>query len=486
MLRFLNSKVFSAVVVLAIVAAITWFYRSIVPVNATTVALTFLLAILVVSTIWGIGISVLMSVVAVLVFNYFFLPPVGTFTIADPQNWVALFVFLVVAVIASNLSASAKRQAQEATQRRREAEKLYAFSQRLLSEGNVVRLLNSIPNYIVEAFEIGSCALFNAESGEVYRSTPGISGLDIEQLKIATTREEPMIDRESGLQFVSVRLGVRPIGSIGISGAPLWQQTLESLATLVAIAIERARAVEQLSKTEAAREGERLRSALLDSITHDLRTPLTSIKASATGLLFNEAATLEERRELLTIINEESDRLNRLVEHATKMARLEAGEFQLKLAPQNVPTLVEAALEYCKNRLGERYVEVQANQKLPLVRADLAAAKEVLIHLLENADQYSPKSEPIVVRAEATGNFVQISVADRGCGIEELEQGLIFDKFYRGKDQRYRVQGSGMGLPIAKALVEAHGGTISVTSQLGRGSVFTISLPIDHTASERR
>jgi two-component system sensor histidine kinase KdpD len=450
------------------------------------VALTFLLATLLVSTVAGTGISVFMSVLAALSFDWFFLPPVGYITVADPQNYVALFAFLIVALIASNLSARARREAQDATQRRREAERLYSFSQRLLSEGDVVRLLNAIPRYIVDAFEIGGSALFNVETGETYRSTPGISGLDMEQLKVAATREEPLIDRERGLYFASVRLGVRSIGSIGILGPPLSQQTLEALATLVGIAIERARAIEQLSKTEVARESERIRSALLDSVTHDFRTPLTSIKTSVTGLLFNEDATAEERRELLTIINEESDRLNRLIEEAAEMSRLEAGDIQLDLRPQDAGSLVEAALDHCKNRLGERQVKVQLNQNLPLVRADLSAAKEVLIHLIENADQYSPRTEPITIRAEATGNFIQITVADRGPGIDELEQGLIFNKFYRGKDQRYLVQGTGMGLPIAKALVDAQGGAISLTSQLGHGSVFMVSLPIDHSASERK
>ena len=486
MIRLVKAKALSVAVAVGIVAGITWSFRSIVQVNATTVALTLLLAILVVSTFVGTDVSILMSVVAALSFDWYFLPPVGYITVADPQNYVALFAFLIVAVISSNLSARAKRQAQEATQRRREAERLYSFSQRLLTEGNVVRLLNAIPGYIVDTFEIGGCAIFNAETGEVYRSTPGIFRLDVEQLKMAATRDEPMIDRENGICFVGVRLGVRPIGSIGIFGPPPSAQTLEALATLVAIAIERARAVEQLSKAEAAREGERLRSALLDSVTHDFRTPLTSIKASVTGLLLNEGASMEERRELLTIINEESDRLNRLVEEAAEMARLESGELHLNLAPQEVESLVGAALQHCKKRLGERQVDVQLRPKLPVVRADRDAAKAVLIRLLENADQYSPKSEPIAVRAEPRANFVQISVADRGPGIEELEQGLIFDKFYRGKDHRYRVQGTGMGLPIAKALMDAQGGTISLTSQLGHGSVFTVGFPIDHSASERR
>jgi len=234
------------------------------------------------------------------------------------------------------------------------------------------------------------------------------------------------------------------------------------------------------------REGEQLRSALLDSITHDLRTPLTSIKASVSSLL-NEAAPKDSpRRELLTIIDEETDRLNQLVGDAAEMARLDAGEFELKLEPHTISEIVAAALAQCRPILGTRPVNVSLEADLPPVRADLSRVKDVLVRLIENADAYSQKDAPITISAEVSDARLVVSVADRGPGIEDMELGLIFDKFYRGKDQRFLVQGTGMGLPIAKAIVEAHGGTIGVTSQLGHGSVFSFSLPIDHYASGMR
>lgn len=464
---------------LGIVLAITLVYRRLLPVNATTVALTFLLAILAVSTVWRLAVSIFMSIAATLAYNYYFLPPIGTFTIADPQNWVALFAFLFTAVVGCQLASRARRQAGEADQRRREIKRLYEFSQKLLSAGNVIELLNAIPQFIVDSFAVGAAALFLAEKQKVYRSGLELTQLGAEQLKAVVAREELQLDAASSLSFAPVRLGVRVIGSLGISGPVLSRQTLEALGTLIAIAIERARAIEQLGKTEATREGERLKSALLDSITHDLRTPLTSIKASVTSLLSNPAVQEPQRKELLTVINEESDRLNRLVGEAGEMAQLDAGEVELKFQPHPIEELISAALAECKSRLGERPVRVQIENGLPPVRVDLARAKEALIHLVENADQYSPPGQPITISAEAKGNSVVTSVADRGPGIEDLELGLIFDKFYRGKDQRYRVQGTGMGLPIAKAIVEAHGGTIGVVSQLGHGSVFSFSLPMD-------
>jgi two-component system sensor histidine kinase KdpD len=463
----------------AIVMGISAFYRYVLPVNPTTVALTLLLAILAVSTVWGIAVAVFMSIAAMLAFNYNFLPPIGRFTVADPQNWVALFAFLVVSVLASHLSSRARQKAEDASARRREVEKLYAFSQGLLESGNVIQLLNRIPTQIVDIFEVGAAALLLAEKQKIYRSGPVIPKLDHESLKAIVVREEPLLDIPNSICFVPLRLGLRPIGSLGISGTILSRQTLEAVGTLVAVAIERARAIEQLGLTEAARESERLRTALLDSVTHALRTPLTSIKASVTNLLSNPSLTDRQRQEMLTIINEEADRLNRLVGEAGEMARLDAGEVELRIEIRPIDDVINAALTQCKASLGGREVRVQIPPTLPRVRVDLGRAREALVHLIENANQYSPAGQPITITAEATHDFIVTSVADRGAGIDDLEQSLIFEKFYRGKDQRYLVQGTGMGLPIAKAIVEAHGGSMSLTSQRGQGSVFSFTVPID-------
>jgi two-component system, OmpR family, sensor histidine kinase KdpD len=478
MLRVLAGRAFGFALSLAVIAAITYFYKHILAVNQTTVALSFLLAILAVSAVWGMMVSVFMSLVAMLTFNYFFLPPVGTFTISDPQNWVALGAFLVSSIVGSQLSARIRKEADAANSRRHEVERLYQFSQKLLSEGNVIQLMNAIPNYIVDSFEAGAAGLFLPQKDKFYRSGFGAAHLDEAQLKTTFLRDEITIDADRGISFVPVRLGVRAIGSLGISGARLSRQTLEAVGGLVAIAVERARAVEQLGETEAERQGERLKSALLDSITHDFRTPLTSMKAAVTSLLSKDCPPQEQAKELLSIIDEECDRLNHLVEEASEMARLEAGEVELHFAPVRVETLVQSALASLKTALAGRTVDVRLAGNVPRVRADAERAAEVLLKLIDNANLYSPKEQPITISAELTADFVTFSVADRGPGIDSFEQGMIFDKFYRGKDQRYLVRGTGMGLPIAKAIVAAHGGSISVTSQLGHGSVFSFTLPV--------
>jgi two-component system sensor histidine kinase KdpD len=215
----------------------------------------------------------------------------------------------------------------------------------------------------------------------------------------------------------------------------------------------------------------------LDSITHEFRTPLTAIKASITSLMSGMTLGDADRRELMTVINEECDRLNRLVGEAAEVAQLESHEFQLDLKPQRVLEVVEAAVESMKPLLGKHPLEVRIPEDVTVL-VDAERMKEVLVQLLENAAKYSDAEAPIRVTAESKDNNLLISVADQGTGIDDMEQGLIFDKFYRGKNQRYRVQGTGMGLAIARAIVEAHGGKIGVTSQVGSGSVFHFSLPL--------
>jgi two-component system sensor histidine kinase KdpD len=462
---------------LAAIAILVWLFTRL-PVNPTTVALTFLLLVLLLASRWGLTLATTTAIVATLAFNYFFLPPVHTFTIADPQNWIALLAFLVSAILASRLSERARRETENANRRRKEVERLYSLSQQLLSTENFLELNNSIPLFVRDAFGLTEAAMFLPKRNEVYRT--GVEHLELsdEDLKAASVRGELVIKPDELISLVPLRIGARPVGSIGLEGVLLSRETLEAVGSLIAISIERAGAVETLSRTEASRESEKLRSAILDSVTHEFRTPLTSIKASVSTLLSSAALDDAERRDLLDVIDEETDRLNRLVGEAAEMAQLDAQKVELNREPHPVMEIIQAAIEESAQSLGNRELRLQVPETLPKVRADLDRIAEVLIHLLENAAKYSPEDTPITVSAEARDGMVEISVADRGPGIDDLEQSLVFEKFYRGRDQRYRVQGTGMGLAISKAIVEAHGGTIGLTSQLGRGSVFHFTLPV--------
>lgn len=462
----------SALIVCAIVAVFT----KVVHLNPTAVAMSMLLAVLIVSANWGLATAVWMSVVAALAFNFFFLPPVGTLTIEDTQNWVALFAFLCTAVIASNLSERVRREARAAENRRSEVERLYAFSQRLLVTENVVELLNSMPAHLIETFGGSSAAIYVIGKDRIYRSCANQAEISDDELR--AVRADVVVEQERKKSLAPIRLGTRSIGVLGFTGKILSRETLEAIGGLMAIAIERAAAIENLSHTEAARESERLRSALLDSVTHEFRTPLTSIKASVSSLLGDSQLAREEQQELLTVIDEESDRLNRLVGEAVEMAQLDANEVKLDLRPHHMEEVVRAAVENSRQVLNENPIEVRVPEALPPALMDEAWIAKVLRHLLENAAKYSPQGSPIFISCEAKNNRVITNIADRGSGIDDLDRSMIFDKFYRGQSQRYRVQGTGMGLAIVKAIVEAHGGRIDVTSQLGHGSVFSFGLPI--------
>jgi two-component system, OmpR family, sensor histidine kinase KdpD len=460
-----------------IVAAIVFACHFAVHVNPTTVALAFVIAVVIISANWGLRPAIFLALLATLAFNYYFLPPIGTLTIADPQNWVALFAFLVTAIIASQLAERARHEAQSANERRTEAERLYKFSQLLLSSENIAELLNTIPRYIVDSFGVDAAAISLSNRQDVYRSSAD-RVLDRHDLHLVAMRGEPQIDPERRLAYIPLRMGLRVVGTMGLAGAQLSRETLDSMSSLIAIATERAGAVEKLSKAEAARESEQLRSALLDSVTHEFRTPLTGIKASVTTLLSNPHLENGQRQELLTVINEESDRLNRLVGEAAEMAQLEAHQVELRLGQHQMQEAVDDAVEKSKATVGKHPVTVQLPKNLPAAHIDVERISEVTAQLLENAAKYSAPETPIHITGEVKDGMIMLSVADRGPGIDDFEQSLIFEKFYRGRNQRMQVQGTGMGLAIAKAIVEAHGGQIGVTSQLGRGSVFYFTVPV--------
>ncbi len=442
-----------------------------------TVAFTLLIVILLVSANWGLRHAVYLSFLASAAFNYFFLPPVLTFTIRDNRNWVALGTFLLTAIVASQLAERAREEAAISRRRQREAERLYDFSQQMLVKGNVIALVNALPQMIAATFDLAGAAVYLRERDRVYRSSPDYMDVTAAELRDTAFSRDHCCEDERNVTLVPILLGQRPIGALGITGGRTSPEALDAVCGLAAIAIERAGAVETLTRVEAARESERLRNALLDSVAHELRTPLTSITAAVTSL---QTAPLdqEQRREMMEVIEQEAARLDRLVGQAMEMAELDAHAISLDLRPHSMREAVDAAIEELEGPLKAHPVDVRLSDSLPKVEMDLERIAKVLQHLLENAAKYSADSSPIFVSAEVAKGRLCTSVADRGSGVDDFERMMIFDKFYRGQGQRYRVQGTGMGLAIAKAIVEAHGGSIEVTSQSGQGSVFTFCLPL--------
>ena len=352
-------------------------------VNATTVALAFLLVVLFVALFWGSRPALLASVLGMFCFNFFFLPPLHTLTIAHGENWVALIVFFTTALAVGQLSARAKKRAEEAESRKREVESLYA------------------------------------------------------QLQVAFERE---------------------------------------------------------SEAEAIKRSERLKSALLDAVTHDLRTPLTAIKASITTLI-DEARgqtaesqpvqlDAESRFDMLEVIDQESDRLNRFITDLIDLARIEAGELRLRRRWGAVDEIISIALRRAKSLTTNHHVKIAAEKELPVVRVDANAVSEVVYTLIDNAAKYSPPGSSIVIYARrGPDGMVTMAVEDEGTGIDRDMRERVFDKFFRatrdGDVATHQPAGTGMGLAIAKGIVEAHEGKIWIESgRNGKGTRVVFTLPI--------
>jgi two-component system sensor histidine kinase KdpD len=444
-------------------------------VNPTTVALTLLLLILLLATEWGLRYAIVISIAATACYNFFFLPPAGTFTISDPQNWLALFVFLATAILASRLSQRARNQANEARSRQQELEILLHLSRELLQTESVATLVSSIPSTVACVAAARSGMLYLLDGDRMYRSaSEEISEIEIPHLRQLATILSAVSIQADEIQ-VPLRTGVRPKGLLLLRGAAISAETLEAIGGLISLSIDRAQALENVARGEAAKESERLRTLMIDSITHELRTPLTSIKGAATTLLALGAEP-ESTRELLAIIDEESDRLNRLVSEAVEMAQLDAQQVQMHITQVNVRLLLEQACETCSWIEEEHRVIIDVPAALE-INADVDFLKKVVCNLLENAAKYSRPQTPITISAEHRGESISVSVADRGVGIDPSEQTLIFERFYRSRSHGEGTTGTGMGLPISRAIIEAHGGKMGVVSQPGQGSVFTFTLP---------
>lgn len=462
----------------AVIAAIVAVYFRWVHANEMTVALTFLMVILLVAANWGLRHAVYLSILSSAVLNFFFLPPIGAFTIGDSRNWVALFAFLLTGIVASQLAERARREAKISRFRQLEAERLYEFSQQMLVTGNVIDLLNMLPQMIAATFNLAGAAVYLREKDRVYRSHPNYMDVTAAELRDTAFTRDHRVDDARGVTLAPILLGTQPIGSVGITGAGPSPQALDAVCGLAAIAIERAGAMETLTRVEASRESERLRNALLDAVAHELRTPLTSITAAITTLRSNALLDQEQRGEMMQVIEEEAERLNRLVGQAMEMAALDAHDIKLDMQMHSIREAVDLALQAIQPQLRTHAVDIRLPDSLPKVEMDLERIAKVIQHLLENAAKYSAEGSPIFISAEISKNQLMTSIADRGAGIDDFERMMVFDKFYRGQGQRYRVQGTGMGLAIAKAIVEAHGGSIEVTSQPSQGSVFSFYLPI--------
>jgi len=464
------SRLARLIVAIGGVLGVTAVYSFVLPVNPTTVTLTYVVLILLIASGWGGLEATVASVVATVCLNVFFLPPVGALIIADPQNWVALAVFLLTTVVASQLSGRARQRNVEALSRQRDLERLYALSRALLLSPGQPSIPAAAARHIAEAFDFPVVAIYDHRADTVSWAGPGdVPGLE-ETLRDVARQGVTM--SEGGLTVVAIQLGGVPIGSLALPPDGLSDTVVQSIANLVAIGLERARGQEAATRAEAARESGELRATMLDALAHEFKTPLTSMKVAAADLRAN--ASDERTRELAAIVDEDLDRLQALVTDTVQMVRVDSGAFTLRLNSHRLAEMVDTALRQFERRLDGHTVVVNVPRDLSL-HADRDLLGLALRQLLDNAVKYSPATSAIEIAAKA-GTTIDLSVRNSGPPIPGREQARLFERFYRGSEAR-QVPGTGIGLAIVKQIAEAHGGTLSVTSAAGVGTEFRMSFP---------
>jgi two-component system sensor histidine kinase KdpD len=413
---------------------------------AVSLGVVYLLAVLLVSTVWGFWLGLATSVAAALAFNFFHIPPTGRFTIADAENWVALGVFLVAAAVASRLSDLAASRARDAERRRREADLAAELARLLLGAAEPRSALPQAAKRIADALEVDSAAVVFGRGGGGERQAAIPLG-DVGTLLVPAGAEQAARER------------VAP-----------------ALEPLLIAAVEREALLRDVVETGALRRSDEIKTAVLRSVSHDLRSPLTAIRAMGEAL-GSPALEAFEREELAEAIIAESERLSRLVDQLIDLSRLQAGTAEPRRDWCSLEEVIRAAVE--DSGASPERMRLAIDRDLPLVAADAAQLQRALANLIENALRYGGAA-PVSVRARESGGRVLIRVVDQGPGIPPVEQERIFTPFYRAPGAPGR--GSGLGLAIVRGFVEANGGHVRVESLPGQGTSFVIDLPLPERA----
>lgn len=484
---------------LLIIGVATLIAKLLVPHFApANLVMVYLMAVVLVAIRFGKGPAILASIMSVCIFDFFCIPPYLTFAVSDSQYLLTFGVMLTTALVISNLTATAHDQAELATKKERQTSLLYSFS-RELSEGRDLPALADIAQrHIGELIETKVDVLI-ADSGESLSHA-------IENHKLLETKEKEALEvlaRETvnNTAKISQLTKAIPLRGSDSSAAPLGLvyapaglthcdgerlSTLEAMISQLATAFERTKLSEENEQARVQVKSEQLRSSLLGSISHDLRTPLATITGAASGIMeAGDKVNLDQCKELAAEIFNESRRLNRLVGNLLDMTRVEAGALEIKKEPQPIDEVVGAAISYFEEQLEHRNVETDIPEDLPMISGDAVLLQQLLINLLENALKYTPPDSPLLFRAKPTDDspdFITIEVNDRGPGIPEEMRTQIFQKFVRAKNKS-GAGGAGLGLAICQGIVEAHGGKLGVSERAGGGATFWFTLPVDRSNS---
>jgi two-component system sensor histidine kinase KdpD len=479
---------------IAIVSGVTLALRLVPATNPTTVALSYLLVVLFVASSTHLVIAVATSFAAMLALNFFFLPPIGTLTIADSHNWVALVAFLVVAVVASNLSATARRRTNDAVARRHEVARLFDLSRDILLTTEVDASNAAVASHVARRFESsvvaicrpagdGGWSVTHGGSRDVEIPVPDLDhvwvsargGLEFDARTRSYGGHREVAVGGEGLTLVPIRIGTQPIGVMALGRPDLDAGTADAVAGIVAVAIERAQFLSDQQAAQLARQRADLSSTLLASLGHDLRTPLTAIRVAVSNAQ-DAGLDDDQRRMQARLALGQLDHLGRLLQEILDMARIEARAVRPEREWVTPAEVVDAAMAHVGRTLDTHVVRVEAGD-LEAVDVDPRLTSAALAHVLENAARYSPAGSEITIDAGATAQGLGVSVTDSGPGLELQDMERLFEPFFRGHAIRQATQGTGLGLAISRGLLAAEGGRIWAENVPGHGARFTISVP---------
>ena len=473
------------------IAVVTALLHLLPEVSPATVALALLLVVLGAATFARLRVAIVVSIVAMLTLNFFFLPPTGTFVIVDFENWIALFAFLVVAVIASNLSAAAHDRAREAIDRRNEVTRLFDLTRDVLLTSETAGAVEVLARHVARRFELPRIAIcLPGEHG--WRIAQGGSeevDIDVGTLNATLARARGVLEYDAdrrayggytrigendGIWIVPLRHGTKAVGLLVAASPMLDIGALDAVAGVVAIAIERTQFLAERDAAKLVRQKADLAATLLASLSHDLRTPLTTIRVAVENLRGDVLP--DERRVQAALATTELGRLTRLFQDILDMARIDAAAIQIDHQWVTAADVVDAAGAHARHALEGRQLRVDADADMQL-QIDPRLASVALSHLLENAANYSPLDAEIVVEAQVDADGLRVAVTDHGAGLDPGELDHLFERFYRGHAARQATSGTGMGLSITRGLLAAAGGRVWAENVPGAGARFSMLVP---------
>jgi two-component system sensor histidine kinase KdpD len=480
------------------VLATTVIGRLLVPLfDLVNIALIFLLPVLISAVFWGLGPSLFASSLGVLCFDFFFVPPVLSFTVSDPSHVFVFVVFLLVSLVTGTLATKLRNELERTRQREKRTLALYDLSREIVAETDLQEVLKKTVKTVADSMDGKIMVLlYNREADLLYEGAaepPDCALPDEKELAVAhwvlehgqpAGRGTETIS-EAGALYLPIKAEERTMavlviqpnkeeGMITAEQRPL----IEAYTNLAAVAIIRLQLAKEAEQAKWLAESDKLHTALLNSISHDLRTPLSTITGAVTSLLAEGSSYSKETRGvLLQTIKDGAKRMNRFITNLLDMTRLESGILKLNQEWCDVQDIIGVALREIQEILQERHLQIDIPPVLPLVKADFALMEHVMINLLENAAKYSPPDGSITISVWRSNNTLLVTIADHGSAITVPDRGRVFDKFYRGESSKH-LSGTGLGLSICKGIIDAHGGQIWVDSSSENGNRFTFSLPI--------